>query len=339
MRLAIIGMGWAGQRQAQALGELDGEIELACCVEADPAQLARVTSALGIAEGHTDLAAVLTDGTIDAVSICTPHGLHAPMAIAAAQAGKHVLVEKPMALTVADATAMIDAARLADVRLYVAESATYQPLAGFLREVIQSGRHIGDLVAATVVGGFRAPEYGYPARRAWLGQLELGGTGTWMLHGIHTVAQLRYVFGEVATVYAQASRTASFRRNDIEATMSLQLTLTSGATVHLIQTAEVKLAGDLGGYTVFGDRGSLRATSMACCFTEDDGGQQCVEFSKPERSEYAQELAAFAAWVRDGKAGPTTGLSERRSLAIVQAGYESAAQGGPVDLASRFGPL
>ncbi|MBT7860681.1 MAG: Gfo/Idh/MocA family oxidoreductase [Gemmatimonadetes bacterium] len=339
MRLAIIGVGWAGQRQVQALAELGDEIELVCCVDDDAEHLARVAAEHGVADTRADLTSVLQDGTVDAVSLCTPHALHASMAIAAAEAGKHVIVEKPMALSVEEATSMIEAAERAGVRLYVAESATHQPLAGFLREVVQSRRHIGELVTATVMDGFRAPDYGYPDRRAWLGQPALGGTGTWMLHGIHTVAQLRYVFGEVATVYAHQHRTSGFKRRDIEATMDLQLTLSSGASVHVVQSSETRFPADMGGYTIFGDLGCLRARRDKCWFIDDEGEQECVTMPAAQPSEFAQELAGFAQWVLGEDPGPTTGRSERRSLAIVQAGYESAASGRPIDLVQRFGEL
>ncbi|MBT4612629.1 MAG: Gfo/Idh/MocA family oxidoreductase [Gemmatimonadetes bacterium] len=339
MRLAIVGARWAGQRQATALSELAGEIQLTCLVDNDAAHLNMVAAELGVDDVRQDLRQVLEDDEIDAVSLCTPHALHAAQAIAAAEAGKHVLVEKPMALSVEEASAMIDAAETHGVRLYVAESATYQPMSGFLRDVVRSGRHIGEMVAATVCSGFRAPDYGYPARRAWLAQPDQGGTGTWMLHGIHTVAQLRHVFGDVAAVYAHQHRAASFKPAQIEATMSLQLTLRSGTSVHLLQSSEVKFAGTLGGYTIFGDRGSLQADASGCRFIDDAGKQELVKYPEMAHSEYAQEMAAFATWVRDGVEGPTTGIAERRSLAIVQAGYESAASGDAVDLDARFGRL
>ena len=160
-----------------------------------------------------------------------------------------------------------------------------------------------------------------------------------MLHGIHTVAQLRHVFGEVATVYACQHRASGFQRTDIEATMALQLSLVSGASVHVVQTAEARLPGDTGGYTLFGDTGCLRARDDRCCFIDDEGQEECVSLPAPPLSEFAQELAAFAAWASGAGPGPTTGRSERRSLAIVQAGYESAASGQPIDLLQRFGEL
>ena len=80
-----------------------------------------------------------------------------------------------------------------------------------------------------------------------------------MLHGIHSVAELRFVVGEVETVYMQQHRASSFQRDDIEGTMSGLLTMASGIHVSVVQTCETRLKGTLGGYTLYGDQGSLRA--------------------------------------------------------------------------------
>jgi predicted dehydrogenase len=286
---------------------------------------------------------VLTDSAVDAVSICTPHHLHCEMALQAAAAGKHILVEKPIALTVEDATRMIDTAQANGVCLYVAENLCYTPIAKFLRNLVQSGQYIGELTSAVMVWGFQARNFGYAGRRAWLTLPEKGGTGTWMLHGIHSMAQLRYVLGEVTTVYLREHHARSFERPDIEGTMSGLLTLASGLHVAIIQTCEVRLDLNLGGYVLYGDQGSVRASK--------DGYEVYGNQSDPERapalqsyptealSEYAQEIEAFADYVAGACVGPTTGTSERRSLAAVQAGYESARSGQPVILEERFGAL
>ena len=201
IRLAVIGVGWAGQRQIQAATELDGKVEIKALLDSDRNQLREIANNLRIDKTYTQLERLLADPDIDAVSVCTPHALHASMAIAAAEAGKHVIVEKPMALTVEDATEMIAAAEANGVKLYVAENWVYSPLAGFMRDVVRSGRYIGELTAAAYNWGFQAQNYGFPGRRAWLAEPESGGTGTWMLHGIHSVARLRHILGEVAVVY------------------------------------------------------------------------------------------------------------------------------------------
>jgi predicted dehydrogenase len=341
LRLAIVGVGWAGTRQVEAVRELGRKVTVTCLVDAD-ADVLRATSAeLGVPKAYRDLDAALADPDVDAVSICLPHALHAPAALAAARAGKHILCEKPLATTVEDATRMIDAAERAGVTLYVAENVPYQPISKTLRRIVASGEHIGELTAASLVAGFRAPSFGYPGRRAWLTRPELGGTGTWMLHGIHTMAGLRYVLGEVATVYVREHRARSFRPPDIEGTMSGLLTLESGVHVSIVQSSETRLPGNLGGYVLHGDRGSVRASAAGYeVFDDHAGDAPPVRPYPPDAlSDYAQEIRAFADQVAGRADGPTTARSERRSLAIVQAGYESARTGLQIDLRARFGPL
>lgn len=335
VRLAVVGAGWAGSRQTEAVRELDGLIEVACLVDPDEAHLRERCQALQVSGSSTDLHEILSDRTIDAVSICTPHPLHCEQAVAAASAGKHVLVEKPMAMDVEQASRMLQAAEAAGVCLYVAESATYQPMASLLRDVVQSGRWIGELTAASVSAGFRAPDYGYPDRRAWLAQPDKGGLGTWFLHGIHTVGQLRYVFGEVDVVYATRHAASSFTRNDVEATVSASLTMASGVAVQVLQTAETKLPADLEGYVLHGDKGSLHMHRDGGRLYAGGGDVQPVDAPTSPVSEYAAELRAFVETIR-GRVGPTTGRSERRTLAVVQAGYESMATGQVIDLRQRF---
>lgn len=342
LHIAVVGLGWAGTRHIEAIRELNEKLTVTTLVDNDAEHLQAKAAELNVSQTETDYATVLADPSIDAVSICTPHPLHASMAIAAAQAGKHILVEKPMALTVDEATSMIDAAEANGVKLYVAENASYTPQAHFLRAVVQSGSPIGALTAAAYSGGFRAPNFGYPGRRAWLTTVEEGGTGTWMLHGIHSVAQLRYIFGEVTTVHLHEHKAPSFERTDLEGTMSGLLTLESGLAVSILQTSESKMYGDLGGYVIHGESGSIRAGAEGYRLFNADSGDTLPDlqsYPATPLSDYAQEMAAFADYINGTATGPTTGYSERRSLAVVQAGYESAASGQVIALRERFGDL
>jgi predicted dehydrogenase len=341
LRIAIVGVGWAGTRQVEAIRELGRKVTVECLVDDDLEHLQAKSIELGVDKTYTDLDDALADRRVDAVSICLPHASHSSAALAAAKAGKQILCEKPLATTVEEATRMIDAAESAGVTLYVAENVPYQPVSKLLREMVMGGEPIGLLTAASLVAGFRAPNFGYPGRRAWLTRPEQGGTGTWMLHGVHTMAQLRFIFGEVATVYLREHRASSFERTDIEGTMSGLLTLESGVHVALIQSSETRLPGNLGGYVLHGDRGTARASSAGYELFDGESGDLPVILPYPvdELSDYAQEIEAFADQVAGRADGPTTGRSERRSLAIVQAGYESARSGLPISLRDRFGDL
>jgi len=338
LKLAIVGCGWAGSRHVEAIRELGEKVEVACLVDADEAFVKEKAAEFGVEKYYTNYADALADAALDAVDICTPHHLHCDQAVAAAEAGKNVLVEKPMARTVKEANRMMASADANGVRLYVAESAVYTPMAKFLRDVVQSGQYIGNLVAASFAGGFRATNFGYPGRRAWLTMPHSGGTGTWMLHGIHSMAQLRYVLGEVEAVYMREHHNSSFERPDLEGTMTGILTMVTGYQVTVLQTCEARLRGSLGGYILHGELGSLRAHAEGCEVFPFDGDAFEVAYPEQPLSEYALEISAFADYVA-GEYGPTDGASERRSLAIVQAGYESATTGETVVLRDRFGML
>ncbi len=340
LNVAIVGAGWAGTRHVEAIRELGRKVSVECLVDNDPAHLAERSAALGVPKTYPTLGAALDDPDVDAVSICTPHARHRPMALVAAQAGKHVLCEKPIALTVADASAMIEAADGSGVKLFVAENLPYEAQSKLLREMVQTGEPIGEVTSASLVAGFRAEGgYGYPGRRSWLAEPEKGGTGTWMLHGIHTIAGLRYVFGEVETVYVREHRTRSFSRDDMEGTMSGTLTMESGIAVSIVQTAETRLFGNLGGYVIHGERGSVRASRDGYEVFVDGVDPETRPYPENPLSSYAREMEAFADYVSGDAEGPTTGRSERRTLAIIEAGYESARTGLPVNIRERFGEL
>ena len=341
LRIAILGVGWAGTRHVEAIRELGKKVTVECLVDNDSVHLKAKAEELGIDKTYTAVRDALSDPEVDTVSVCLPHSLHCPVTLEAAAAEKHVLCEKPMALTVEEATRMIEAAERHSVKLYVAENEPYHPMAKLLKEIVDTGKYIGELAFASLVRGFRAQRYGYPGRRAWLSTPKLGGTGTWMLHGIHSMAQLRFILGEVETVYMREHHASSFTRPDLEGTMSGLLTLESGVHVSVVQTCETRLFRDLGGYTIHGDSGSIRASREGCeVFSDEfDQGSSSLRYPEEPLSPYAQEIEAFADYVTGTSVGPTTGKSERRSLAIVQAGYESAQSGRPVSMKERFGEL
>ena len=313
-------------------------------VDTDATHLKAKAAEFGIEQIATSLKGALTDESVHAIAIATPHPDHAPSAIAAAEAGKHVIVEKPMAMTVDEANRMIAAAEANGVRLFVAENASYSPATTTLRGIVDSGDHTGSLTFATIIDGFRADNYGYPGRRAWLALPQHGGTGTWLLHGIHTLAQLRAVFGEVATVYARETKTPGFSRPDLEGTMTCLFGMESGLSVLLVQSCETRFPRGQKAITLFGENGSVHADrdGMTVHSIDVDAATSTprrIDYPATELSDYALEFRAFAAYIAGDKSAPTDGYSERRTLAIAQAAMESVATGRPVILGDRFAAL
>lgn len=341
-------MGWAGRRHVEAIRELGPEVCVACVADSDAEHLARTADELGVAGRFTDYRSVLDDSTVDAVSICTPHSLHHTIALDAASAGKHILCEKPLALTVDDGRVMLRAANQHGVKLYVAESAAYTDEALCLRALLAGDSAVGSPVFAKLFHGFHTNRYGYPGRREWLGRTDLGGTGTWMLHGIHLVGQARFVLGEVRSVYMVERRTEAFETQEVEGSVCGTLVMESSVPLFVVQSCENRMPANTGGWTVFGNKGTLRASGEGIEIFDADGTMietgQGVESrgripEPPDQySPFAREIAAFRRFV-DGSEGPTDGMSELRSLAVIEAGYDSIQTGLPIVLAERYPDL
>jgi predicted dehydrogenase len=327
-RICVVGAGWAGSRQIEAAAELGAAVEVAALVDSDVEHARGVADRFGIESVHAEYHSILSDDTIDAVSVCTPHDSHRDLAVSAAAAGKHVLCEKPLALSVQDGIEMNEMAERHGITLFVAENDCYTELARFLRNAVTD--LVGDVLHVSVRSGFRNPDFAYAGRRSWLTQPERGGTDTWMLQGTHTIAQIRFAFGEIAEVFMSSHSGSSFRRTDIDASMTGTLVLEDGLAINFIQTSEIDF-DDLRTYTIHGSHGSLKANSKGYRLigTEEP---EFVQFASNGMSPYAREIEAFIANVRKEAVGPTTGRSELRTLAVVQAGYDSAANRSVVSI-------
>lgn len=180
--IGIIGCGGVSAVHGAAFAEFSDLCDIIAVCDAEPAkalQRMREWSASALYDSYTNL---LADDRIDAVSICTPHYLHAPMAIAAARAGKHVLVEKPMAMSVRQATEMIHAATENDVTLSVIFQNQYTGSSTFIhREVLPLLGQIQFSYLATC----HYRDAAYYARGPWRGTWEREGGGVFVNQAIH----------------------------------------------------------------------------------------------------------------------------------------------------------
>jgi predicted dehydrogenase len=243
-------------------------------------------------------------------------------------------------MNVDEATRMIHAAESNGVRLFVAANQSYEPYIEFLRQVVETRSPIGSITTASVAAGFRPRgRYGYPGRREWLAEPNMGGTGSWMLHGIHTIAGVRRVFGEVTRVYVQEHKTGSFERSDLEGTMTALVTAESGVNVSVVQSPETRFTGNTGGYMLHGESGSIRAGADSYELLVDGEDPSPRLYPPSKLSSYALEFQAFTDYISGDELAPTTGYSERKTLAVIQAGAESVDSGNAIDIRERFGRL
>ena len=228
MRTAFVGLGWWGRELASAAGRTGGRVAIAGGCSPIEAERVQFASAFG-GRSYAALDEVLADASIEAVVLATPHSLHVPQVIACARAGKHVLVEKPLALSTANAKAAVDACRDAEVTLAVGHNRRLLSQVEMMRGIIASGE-CGTLLH--VEANFSTAEaLAFPAGHWRTSRDECPG-GAMTVLGVHVIDWMHTLFGPVATVTATfASRAVTTGMDDTAAAL---LTFRSGLTASLV---------------------------------------------------------------------------------------------------------
>lgn len=189
LRVGLVGCGFMGRMHGNVY-RLLGNAELVAATDRSPDRLARYAQEMGC-QTESSLDALLARTDVDAVDICLPTYLHAEATMGAARAGKHVVCEKPMALTVADAEAMIAAAREAGVRLMIAHCIRFWPEYALLKEMVEDKRY-GRLLSINLT---RYGEFPSWSSENWLADEAKAGGGVLDMH-IHDTDYALYLLGE-----------------------------------------------------------------------------------------------------------------------------------------------
>src|SRR5581483_11682776 len=198
-RIGLIGAGVLGRLRAQALLRVPA-LELRAVADADETRLAAVAGPPGIARA-TDYRRMLEAAEIDAVIVSTPTHLHEEMVLAALDAGRHVLCEKPLANGVASCRRIVDRAAAAGKILAVGFNHRYFRSVRYLKSIVDSGT-IGELDHLRVFGGHEGLGQ---LRGEWMYRSEYSGGGAMMDIGIHLTDLVRHLAGEVVEVYGTAT--------------------------------------------------------------------------------------------------------------------------------------
>lgn len=218
-RAVVVGAGDISRVHLAALGALG--VEIAAVVDHDEQRAAERAAAAG-SVGRTDLEAVLATGGVDVVHICTPHDQHAPVALAALAAGVNVLLEKPLAHTLAEAESIVAAAGAAGVKTGVCFQNRYNPTSQAMKQTLTSGA-LGPVVAASATVPW-ARTAAYYAAKPWAGQSRRSGGGALINQSIHTIDLLQWLIGPVTHVSGRAFRLEPIAGVDVEDTASFTMT-------------------------------------------------------------------------------------------------------------------
>jgi UDP-N-acetyl-2-amino-2-deoxyglucuronate dehydrogenase len=346
LRFALVGAGVIGKVHARALIDLPDVAELVAVVDRDPAKAKALAGQYG-AEASTDLDAMLRRDDIDAVTICTPSGLHADGAVAALDAGKHVVVEKPIDITLPAADRIIDAEKRSGKTVAVISQHRFDKSTEKVQQAVRDG-HLGTITSAIASHAWWRGQSYYDSGD-WRGTWALDGGGAVMNQTVHTINLMITTLGTPVEVFAYTACLAH-ERIEVEDTAVAVVKFASGA-LGMIHGTTAAYPGLDASLRVFGSKGSAVITDDELVFfhahageapeigmqapvaenqvTDDDTlGPQ----DRPLGGAHRRQFADFIDAVTTGRP-PRVGTAEARTaVSVILAMYESAASGRPVTL-------
>lgn len=332
LRVAIIGMGGISQSHFDGYRAAGAEVVALCDVDA--AQLAARARTWGVDRTYTDYREMFDIGGFDAVSIAAPTVVHHPATLAAAAAGVHVLVEKPMALDLTLADEMIAACAGAGVVLAVNHQLRSSGPARRAKEMIASGA-IG---RTTHVRLRQAHDWGGTGIRPSFTSRASAGGGTLLDNGCHLADLARFFGGRVEEVFARMATLAY--PVELEDTAHVSLRFDDGA-LGVIETAWTATGWEEG-FWVYGTEGALECTNrygpptLRHAYRGSPGGSwdttDVTTFAFTGASPHTRHVMAFVDSVRGDGPVVCTGEDGREAVRIILAAYASAAEGAPMRL-------
>lgn len=334
MRFALIGAGVIGAVHARLLEALGDEAVLVAVVDKDLDRAGKLVSQYGGRAYPTPAAAYAVE-EIDAVGICLPSALHADVAVEALHAGKHVVVEKPVDISLAAADRLIDAQRETGLTVAVISQRRFQPPVAQIRAAIDNGA-LGRVTSGIAESAFFRPQSYYDGDD-WRGTLAVDGGGALMNQGIHALDLLVWMLGRPIRVSAQTGRLAH-EGIEVEDLAGASIVFESGA-IGLMLASTAAYPGRPVRLTIHGDQGTavLDDDQLAYFAAADAAAPEAPVLEGPDgwgptELAHLAQYRDFIAAVREGRPPAVTLEAGRRSLATVLAVYESARSGQPVEL-------
>jgi UDP-N-acetyl-2-amino-2-deoxyglucuronate dehydrogenase len=335
-RIGLVGCGRISKNHFDAIAAVDGLV-LAAVADTD-AERARAAGESSGVPWFRSLDDMLAQGEFDIVSVCTPSGVHSAHGVAAARAGKHVIVEKPMAISLKQADALVQACDLTGVHLFVVKQNRLNPPIQLLKRAVDKGR-FGRIYLANVTVRWQRPQEYYDAE-PWRGTWEFDG-GAIMNQASHYVDLMQWLVGPVESVMAKIATQA--RRIEAEDSGIGIVKFRSGA-LGVIEVNVLTYPRNLeGSITLLGERGSVKIGGTAVnrvdhwSFAEYDDDDKLVEgantsppnvYGFGHQGYYRNVLAVLR-----GQAKPETdGRAGRKSLELILGIYESAKTGCEVPI-------
>jgi len=341
VKLGVIGAGLVGQKHAALIKKIPG-IRLAAISDINPTT-EKLADELGT-EFYADYKDMLNYAALEGVVVATPTNLHTPVGVVCAQHGIHLLVEKPIAQSVADAQVLVDNACKHKVHLLVGHHRRHNPMVQSVRRAINDGK-IGKLVAVSVLWTLIKPKNYFQVE--W--RTKSGG-GPVLINLIHDIDNLRYICGEIKRVYAETS--SAVRGFEVEDTASISLRFANGAlgTILASDSTPSKWSYEQGTgenpyyhcthgncYIFFGTEATLSFPDMNLVRFENpaQAGWQfpivTEHVNVAAKDPLVVQLKHFGNVIRGEEEPRITGEDGLRTLAVARAVLDSGKSGSPIE--------
>ena len=346
----IIGAGMISRFHAKAINEVKGA-RLVACADSSFAKAEALAKEFGCTP-YDSVEAMVADPNVHAVTIATPSGAHMEPAVIAAKAGKHVIVEKPLEITLKRCDKIIDACEKASVKLAAIFPSRFHDSAKLMKGAVDAERFGRITLGDAYVKWFRTQQY-YDSG-AWRGTWALDGGGALMNQAVHTVDLLSWLMGPVTEVQAFTA-TLAHDRIEVEDVATATLRFASGA-LGVIEATTAAFPGYLKRIELHGSEGSavleeedIKAWDFAKKLRTDAAVHRQMARSKSTGGGAADpsaighhghtlQIQDFVDAIRKDRAPAVDGPEGRKSIEIILAIYQSAKTGKKVTLPLKSDP-
>jgi UDP-N-acetyl-2-amino-2-deoxyglucuronate dehydrogenase len=326
LNVALVGCGGIAQAHWHGIQTHVPQMTVTATVDIDLARASKMAEQTG-GEAFATLEAALAKANVDAVDIMLPHNLHEAAALLAFEAGKHVVLEKPMATTLESCDRILTAAREAGTVFMVAEQSQYWPDAVKVKQLIGEGA-IGEVISARAMFGGRAGRAAGP--KPWRYDKEITGGGICIDGGLHWIRPLRMWLGDVDEVVAVLGYPDPEMEGESLAHGLFRFTSGKIAVYEAIRAGAISAPGD--DFRVTGTEGIIviekgQERRARLYDRRHPEGRDILEEGETRRSAFGLELADFTSAVLYGTdlaAGPEESLGELRTVLAM---YRSAKSG------------
>jgi UDP-N-acetyl-2-amino-2-deoxyglucuronate dehydrogenase len=334
--VGIVGAGTIGKVHAAELAGIEG-VELVGIVEPSGEDGRELARSHGV-EWHPDLEGLLARDDVDVVVLCTPSGLHADGAVAAARAGKHVISEKPMAITLEGVDRMSGACREAGVTLSVILQYRFNRDALRMKRALDAGLFGRPVLCNALVHWYRTQSY-YDEKGGWRGTWELDGGGALMNQSVHAVDLLQWLLGPIESLCAYTETLTHNIETEDLATAALRfesgaMGVVQGTTCnHRDYPLKVELRGTEGSATFEGTRLTGWYPSRdEEVLSEEELALFPESVDEPLGPAHGRQLRDIFVALREGREPPIPGEEARKAVEIILGIYRAARLGERVSL-------